>query len=133
MSKIKLVVFDLAGTTVKDDNAVAKCLYEGATTFGIHATLEDFQKTIGTNKIRLYEFMIARDHGKDVSIEQLESYHFPEYNELAKKVFHYYSGLMVAHYSIFEKSIPTRNGFLFNAKSNALSTSSSLNPPSIID
>ena len=98
MSKIKLVVFDLSGTTVKDDNAVAKCLYNGAITFGIHATLEDFQRTIGTNKIRLYEFMIARDHGKDVSIEHLESYHFPEYNELATKVFHYYSGLMVAHY-----------------------------------
>lgn len=28
MSKISMVVFDLSGTTVSDDNAVAKSLYE---------------------------------------------------------------------------------------------------------
>ena len=44
MQKISLVVFDLSGTTVSDDNAVAKCLYEGARYFGLNATIEDFEK-----------------------------------------------------------------------------------------
>jgi phosphonatase-like hydrolase len=106
VSKIKLVVFDLSGTTVEDDNAVAKCLYEGARNFGIKATIEDFQKTIGTNKIKLYEFMIARDRGHDVSIEYLESYSFPEFNQQALEVFHSYSKLMVDYYRNEVKAMP---------------------------
>jgi len=106
LSKIKLVVFDLSGTTVYDDNAVAKCLYEGALKFGINTTIEDFQKTIGTNKIRLYEFMIARDMGYTVSIEQLESLSFPEFNKQAMKVFDYYSGLMVEYYRHEVRAMP---------------------------
>lgn len=106
MSKIKLVVFDLSGTTVQDDNAVAQCLHEGAKSFGINASLEDFQKTIGTNKIKLYEFMIARDHGHSVAIEHLETYHFPEYNLQALEVFDYYSKLMIAHYRNHVRPMP---------------------------
>lgn len=106
MQKISLVVFDLSGTTVSDDNAVAKCLYEGARYFGLNATIEDFEKTIGTNKIKLYEFMIARDNGVDVLIENLERYHFPEYHEKALTVFDHYSKLMVDYYRNEVKPMP---------------------------
>lgn len=50
MSKIKLIVFDLSGTTIEDDNAVAKSLHQAATEYGLKVPLEDFQQTIGTNK-----------------------------------------------------------------------------------
>lgn len=103
---IKLIVFDLSGTTVQDDNAVAQCLYQGASKFGIQASLDDFQKTIGTNKIKLYEFMIARDHGQDVLIEDLEKYDFPEYHSMALEVFHYYSHLMVSYYKNEVRPMP---------------------------
>jgi phosphonatase-like hydrolase len=103
---IALVVFDLSGTTVTDDNAVAQCMYEGAQQFGIGASLADFEKTIGTNKIHLYEFMIARDHGEDLSIEQLESKRFPQYHARALQVFEYYSTLMVDHYKNEVKAMP---------------------------
>ena len=56
---IELVVFDLSGTTVEDDNAVAKSLYTAAQEFNLDVSLEDFEKTIGTNKIHLYQYMIA--------------------------------------------------------------------------
>jgi phosphonatase-like hydrolase len=98
MSKIKLVVFDLSGTTVSDDNAVAKCLFNAAQQFGLSSTLSDFEKTIGTNKIHLYEFMIARDSGIPVEIENLESYRFPEYHERALEIFDHYSVLMIDFY-----------------------------------
>lgn len=106
MRSIKLVVFDLSGTTVSDDNAVAQCLFEGANHFGLTATVEDFQKTIGTNKIHLYEFMIARENGHDVLIEKLEQYSFPEYHQEALKIFYYYSAIMVEYYKKQVKPMP---------------------------
>ncbi len=106
MEKISLAVFDLSGTTVSDDNAVAKCLYEGAKHFGLKTPIEDFEKTIGTNKIRLYEFMIARDRGEDVQIENLEQYRFLRYHEKAMEIFRYYSILMINHYRKEVKAIP---------------------------
>ena len=105
MNKIKLVVFDLSGTTVSDDNAVAKCLYEGARKFGLQTTIEDFEKTIGTNKIHLYEFMIARDNGEQVRIENLEQYSFPEHHQKAIEIFDYYSVLMIDYYKKSVKAI----------------------------
>ena len=106
MGKISLVVFDLSGTTVSDDNAVAKCLYEGGKHFGLGATIEDFEKTIGTNKIKLYEFMLARDNGHKVLIDDLERYHFPEYHEEALSIFDYYSVLMVEYYRNEVRAMP---------------------------
>ena len=106
MGKISLVVFDLSGTTVSDDNAVAKCLYEGGKHFGLGATIADFEKTIGTNKIKLYEFMLARDNGHEVLIDDLERYHFPEYHEQALAIFDYYSVLMVDFYRNEVKPMP---------------------------
>lgn len=106
MKNISLAIFDLSGTTVFDDNAVAKCLYQGASHFGLQTTIEDFEKTIGTNKIHLYEFMIARDHGEQVQIENLEQYRFPRYHEKAMEIFRYYSILMIDHYRKEVKAIP---------------------------
>ena len=106
MSKISLVVFDLSGTTVSDDNAVAKSLYEGAKAFNLDVTLEDFEKTIGTNKIHLYQFMIAKTKGHPVLIENLEKYDFPEYHDLAMKVFEYYSQIMVSYYRDKVQAMP---------------------------
>lgn len=95
---IKLIVFDLSGTTVSDDNAVAKCLYKAALEHKLYATLEDFEKTIGTNKIHLYEFLIARQNGHEISFEQFEAVRFSEYHQQALRMFDTYSGYMVDFY-----------------------------------
>ena len=98
MSRIKLVVFDLSGTTVEDDNAVAKSLHQAAVEHGLHAGLEEFQKTIGTNKIRLYQYMIARERGRAVEIEDLERFDFPDLLDEAKMLFDRYAVLMLDYY-----------------------------------
>jgi phosphonatase-like hydrolase len=103
---IKLVVFDLSGTTVSDDNAVAKCLYSAAQRKGLNATLEDFQQTIGTNKIHLYEYMLARKDGLVSSFAELESRRFPEYHQQALEIFDEYSLQMVAFYRNEVKPMP---------------------------
>lgn len=107
-----MIVFDLSGTTVSDDNAVAKCLHEAALAFDLKVTLEDFEKTIGTNKIHLYEFMIAKTMGEPVAVEFLEKYKFPHYHKQALRIFEHYSKLMVDYYRQNVKSMPgTENVF----------------------
>ena len=106
MPKIRMVVFDLSGTTVSDDNAVARSLYEAALEFDLKVDLADFEKTIGTNKIHLYQFMIAKSQGEHVMIENLEKYHFSEHLDLAMKIFERYSVIMVSHYRQQVQAMP---------------------------
>ncbi len=106
MGKISLIVFDLSGTTVEDNNAVAKSLHQAAQEFNLNVSLGDFEKTIGTNKIHLYQFMIARTNGHKVEIDQLEKYHFPEYLDNALKIFERYSVIMVDYYKNNVQAMP---------------------------
>lgn len=115
MFKISMVVFDLSGTTVSDDNAVAKSLYEAALEFDLKVDLEDFEKTIGTNKIHLYQFMIAKSQGESVLIEHLEKYHFPEHLDQAMKIFNRYSVIMVNHYRQQVQAMPGPKRFFNGA------------------
>jgi phosphonatase-like hydrolase len=71
MSPIRLAVFDLAGTTVYDDNFVARCLHRAARDCGIDATEEEIGRNIGTNKRDLYRMLIARSQGTAATLDQL--------------------------------------------------------------
>jgi phosphonatase-like hydrolase len=106
MGKISLVVFDLSGTTVDDDNAVARSLHQAAQEFQLDVSVGDFEKTIGTNKIHLYQFMLARAKGHKVEITQLESLHFPEYLDEALSIFKRYSEIMVGYYKNHVRAMP---------------------------
>ena len=64
MGKISMVMFDLSGTTVHDDTGVRDCLYKAAQEFGLKTTQEEILLHMGTNKIHLYQFLIARERGK---------------------------------------------------------------------
>jgi len=48
--KIKLAVFDLAGTTVKDDHDVERVLSETLSHFGVHPSKEDVNAVMGIPK-----------------------------------------------------------------------------------
>ena len=96
---IDLVVFDLAGTTIHDDNDVAKCLHRGAVDVGIDVELELVSRNIGTNKVHLYQFLIEHSRGKAVHIADLErSARDPETLELAMSAFRLYEQYMIDHY-----------------------------------
>ncbi len=98
MTKIKLAVFDLSGTTVNDHNAVANSLWQAATEAGLEVTLDDFQQSIGTNKIHMYQYLIAKNNGMQVSLRHLEQYHFPDFYDQAVKLFERYSKIMIDYY-----------------------------------
>ncbi|MEO1010212.1 MAG: HAD family hydrolase [Bacteroidota bacterium] len=98
MKNVKLVVFDLSGTTVEDDNAVAKSLHQAAVEYGLNVPLGTFQKTIGTNKIHLYQYLIAQSKGETVALEDFEKYDFPHLLKEAMALFNNYSVIMLNYY-----------------------------------
>lgn len=103
---LKLVICDLSGTTVEDDNAVAKCLHQAAQEFGLPVTLEAFQRSIGTNKIHLYQYMIAQSRGEDLTIDQLEKKRYPELEAEAMRLFERYTEIMIAYYETQVRPMP---------------------------
>lgn len=59
MGKFNLVMFDLSDTTVHDDMGVRNCLYKAAVEYDLSITPEEILINMGTNKIHLYQFLIA--------------------------------------------------------------------------
>jgi phosphonatase-like hydrolase len=98
MKKVSMVMFDFAGTTIDDKTAVRDCLYEAAVEFDLKTDPEEVLMHIGTNKIHLYQFLIARSQGKSVTIETFERNKDPETYEAAMKVFDRYTELMIDYY-----------------------------------
>ncbi len=106
MGKVSMVMFDLSGTTVYDDTGVRDCLYEAAKEFGLDTTPEDILMNMGTNKIHLYQFLIARSQGRDVDITTFEKEKDPSTYDEAKKIFKRYQKLMIEHYKNNVKEVP---------------------------
>ncbi|MEX0326926.1 MAG: HAD hydrolase-like protein [Puniceicoccaceae bacterium] len=106
MGKVSMIMFDLSGTTVQDDTGVRDCLYAAAQEFGLETTPEEILLHMGTNKIHLYQFLIARSQGKDVRFEDFEKDIDPESREEAVKVFNRYSEIMINHYRNNVEEVP---------------------------
>jgi phosphonatase-like hydrolase len=106
MGKISMVMFDLSGTTVQDDTGVRDCLYQAAAEFGLDTTPEEILLHMGTNKIHLYQFLIAREQGKEIDIKDLERIKDPGSYERAKEVFDCYQEIMIDHYRKNVREVP---------------------------
>ena len=90
MGKIGMIMFDLSGTTVYDDTGVRDCLYQAAREFDLKTTPDEILLHMGTNKIHLYQFLIARSQGKQIDIKDFEKIQDPSTAELAQQVFDRY-------------------------------------------
>lgn len=106
MSKIKMIMFDLSGTTVHDDTGVRDCLYKAAQEFNLNTTPDEILTHMGTNKIHLYQFLISRERGKQIDVKDFEKIKDPETYEKAKKVFDRYEEIMIEHYRKEVKEVP---------------------------
>jgi phosphonatase-like hydrolase len=106
MGKISMVMFDLSGTTVHDDTGVRDCLHKAALEFGLKTTQEEILLHMGTNKIHLYQFLIARERGKKIDMKDFERIKDPETYEPAKEVFDRYEEIMIEHYRKEVKEVP---------------------------
>lgn len=66
-SKIELIVFDMAGTTVRDNQEVEKCFLLAAESTGLKAEPERVVSMMGITKIRVFETLWAEQIGLDHS------------------------------------------------------------------
>jgi phosphonatase-like hydrolase len=97
-TEIKMIMFDLSGTTVYDDTGVRDCLYQAAQEYNLNATKEEILNHMGTNKIHLYQFLISRSRGENIDFRDFEKNINPETYEEAKKIYDRYVEIMIAHY-----------------------------------
>ena len=106
MNPIKMVMFDLSGTTVHDDTGVCDCLHQAAQEHGLQTTPAEILLHMGTNKIHLYQYLIARSRGASIDFRDFEKFQDPSTLELALRVFHRYEEIMIHHYRHEVKEVP---------------------------
>jgi len=95
---IQLVVFDLAGTLIDDDTAVADCLLKPALEAGLHTTREELLQHLGTNKVHLYQFLIARRDGRAIEIDTFDAARDAKTLPFATELYQRFTALMIEHY-----------------------------------
>ena len=107
MHPVKMVMFDLAGTTVADEGYVARCLYRAACDVGLEADEQEIGQNIGTNKRDLYKMLIARRRGVNAPLTGLGTYAVTEQEEaLVEKAFSLYEHYMLEVYRNEVREVP---------------------------
>ena len=83
MTKIKLVVFDMAGTTVQDDREVEECFMQAAVKTGLKAKSERVIAMMGISKKVVFQTLWAEQIDKeDPSYESNVEKSFVEFKEI---------------------------------------------------
>lgn len=83
MTKIKLVVFDMAGTTVRDDREVEECFMQAAIKTGLKAKSERVIAMMGISKKVVFQTLWAEQIDKeDPSYESNVEESFVEFKEI---------------------------------------------------
>lgn len=68
---VRLVVFDMAGTTVHDEGLVLDCFVEAAGAIGLTATREELNDRMGISKHRVFDELSRRQLGPGQAAEAL--------------------------------------------------------------
>ncbi len=85
---VKLVVLDMAGTTVKDDHEVERCFYEAAIQSDLPATRERIKAMQGYPKLQVMRLLWAEAIGQ----------HYPEVEARAQHSYAIFKEVLEAHY-----------------------------------
>ncbi len=72
---VKLVVFDMAGTTVYDDNNVADTLQFALASFGVPVTIDEINIVMGYPKPTAIEKLLQMHSNRDVTAEIVKDVH----------------------------------------------------------
>jgi phosphonatase-like hydrolase len=74
--KIELVVFDMAGTTVRDDDAVNACLRAALAAVDVEVTRDEVNAVMGIAKpVAIRELLCARSRGRLVDDDRVRGVH----------------------------------------------------------
>lgn len=84
MTQIKLVVFDMAGTTVKDHNEVERCFVEAAHKTNLPFAKEDILAMMGWSKIKVFETLWTKASPESAknTIKKLANQSFLAFREI---------------------------------------------------
>lgn len=75
MKKIELVVFDMAGTTVRDEDSVNRCVRDALAAAGLGVAAADVNRVMGLPKPRAIALLV-KQHGRTADLgAQLEAIH----------------------------------------------------------
>lgn len=88
MSSIQLVVFDMAGTTVKDTNEVLHCFLEAANITGLEASPEQVNPMMGWSKKQVFQTLWQQQIGAE----------HPDYEMRVDTSFDKFKSLLEDHY-----------------------------------
>jgi phosphonatase-like hydrolase len=84
MNQIQLVVFDMAGTTVRDNDEVLKCFAEACQSEGLTADHQRLNALMGVSKLEVFKILWREQLGDQ--IDQQVIYEKAEHSFLAFKV-----------------------------------------------
>lgn len=65
LAGVRLVVFDMAGTTVQDNGLVLECFVAAAEAVGLSATREELNDRMGRSKLEVFDELAKRQLGRD--------------------------------------------------------------------
>ncbi len=85
---ISLVVFDMAGTTVEDNNNVAEVLQSALKAFGYAVTIEEVNVVMGYPKPVAIQHLLEQHAGKEIAAD--EAYVAEIHERFAKEMVEYY-------------------------------------------
>lgn len=88
MSGIQLVVFDMAGTTVKDNDEVQDCFFQAAKQTELKAESDRIVSMMGWTKRRVFETLWAQQIGGD----------HPDYPDRVETSYHRFKQVLENHY-----------------------------------
>src|SRR5262245_45050632 len=71
LTDVRLVVFDMAGTTVHDAGLVLECFVEAANAVGLKATREELNDRMGISKLIVFDELSKRQLGTGRAAEEL--------------------------------------------------------------
>lgn len=88
MSKVKLAIFDMAGTTVQDEREVEKCFYDAIKATNLEISREKINSMMGWSKILVFETIWKDEIGVD----------HPDYRKKVQESYDYFTNTLESHY-----------------------------------
>jgi len=87
-SNVQLVIFDMAGTTVKDDNEVQNCFFVAAEHTGLQATPERVNAMMGWSKKQVFQTLWREQVGEE----------HPDYQQNVERSYQVFKETLEHHY-----------------------------------
>lgn len=92
INNIKMVVFDMAGTTVKDNDEVLNCFYEACQESGLSASKDRLNALMGWSKVEVFRLLWQEEIGTNLNgvdkVEHLAKESYTIFRDILENYYH---------------------------------------------